>query len=79
MLCLYCSTRILYNTIFKLDSQLTGRIAQVVRRISHTLPTTRHRCNLGCVGLGAKPRRWTPLTRDTRKILSEYNKDLIFF
>jgi len=24
------------------------------------LPTTRHRCNLDCVGLGAKPRRWAP-------------------
>jgi len=31
------------------------------------LPTTRHRCNLDCVSLGAKPRRWAPLTRDTRK------------
>jgi len=31
------------------------------------LPTTRHRCNLDFVGLGAKPRRWAPLTRDTRK------------
>jgi len=28
------------------------------------LPTTRHRCNLDC---GAKPQRWAPLTRDTRK------------
>jgi len=36
-------------------------------QISHTLPTTRHRCNLLSVGLGAKPRRWAPLTRDTRK------------
>jgi len=36
------------------------------------LPTTRHRCKLDCVGLGAKPLRWTPLTRD------EYNEDLIF-
>jgi len=44
------------------------------------LSTTRHRCNLDCVGLGAKPRRWTPLTRDTRKgVLSEYNEALIFF
>jgi len=31
------------------------------------LPTTRHRCNLDYVGRDAKPRRWTPLTRDTRK------------
>jgi len=29
------------------------------------------------MGLGAKPRRWAPLTRDT--LLSEYNEDLIFF
>jgi len=36
-------------------------------QISHTLPTTRHRCNLDCVGLGAKPRRWAPLTLDTQK------------
>jgi len=27
-------------------------------QISHTLPTTHHRCNLDCMGLGAKPRRW---------------------
>jgi len=47
-------------------------------QISHTLSTTRHRCNLGCVGLGAKSRRWAPLTCDTRKGLSEYNEDLIF-
>jgi len=33
----------------------------------YTWPTTRHRCNLDCVDLGAKPRRWAPLTRDTRK------------
>jgi len=31
------------------------------------LPTTRHRCKLDCMGLGTKPRRWIPLTRDTRK------------
>jgi len=31
------------------------------------LPTTRHRCNLDCVSLGAKPQRWAPLTRDTQK------------
>jgi len=31
------------------------------------LPTTCHSCNLDCVGLGAKPRRWAPLTHDTRK------------
>jgi len=31
------------------------------------LPTTCHRCNLDCVGLGAKLRRWAPPTRDTRK------------
>jgi len=31
------------------------------------LPTTRHRCNLWGVVPGAKPRRWAPLTRDTRK------------
>jgi len=31
------------------------------------LPTIRHRCNLYCVGLGAKPRRWAPFARDTRK------------
>jgi len=31
------------------------------------LPTTRHRCNLDCVGPGVKPRRWAPLTCDTRK------------
>jgi len=53
-------------------------------QISHTLPNTRHRCNLDVwalaqsrgdghrslvtpVGPGAKPRRWAPLTRDTRK------------
>jgi len=34
------------------------------------LPTTRHRCNLVCVNLGAKSRRWAPLTRDTRKVLT---------
>jgi len=33
------------------------------------LPTTRHRCNRDCVGLGAKPRRWTPLTRAPKRIL----------
>jgi len=32
-------------------------------QISHTLPTTRHRCNLDSMGLGAKPRRWAPLTQ----------------
>jgi len=31
------------------------------------LTTTRHRCNLDCVGLGAKSRRWASLTRDSRK------------
>jgi len=31
-------------------------------QFSHTLPTTRHRCNFDCVGLGAKPRRWAPQT-----------------
>jgi len=31
------------------------------------LPTTRHRCNLDCMGLGVKPRNWAPLTCDTRK------------
>jgi len=31
------------------------------------LPTARNRCNFDCVGLGAKPRRWTSFTRDTRK------------
>jgi len=31
------------------------------------LPTTRHRCNLDCGGLGAKPRSWAPFTRGTRK------------
>jgi len=36
-------------------------------QISHTLPTTRHRYKLDCMGLGAKPRRWASLTRDTRK------------
>jgi len=35
--------------------------------ISHTLPTTRHGCNLDCMGLGTKPRRWAPFTRDTQK------------
>jgi len=36
-------------------------------QISHTLPTTRHRCNLDVwgVGPGAKLRRWAPLARDT--------------
>jgi len=38
-----------------------------VDQISHMLPTTCHRCNLDCMGLGAKPQRWAPLTRDTRK------------
>jgi len=53
-------------------------MAQVVRRflwgsnsepdqISYMLPTTRHRCNLWNVVLGAKSRRWAPLTRDTQK------------
>jgi len=32
-------------------------------QISPTLPSTRHRCK----GPSAKPRRWAPLTRDTRK------------
>jgi len=32
-------------------------------RISETLPTTRHRCNLEFVGLGAKPRRCAPAAR----------------
>jgi len=36
-------------------------------QIYHTLPTTRHRCNLDCVGLSEKSQRWVPLTRDTRK------------
>jgi len=36
-------------------------------QISHTLPTTSHRCNLESAGRGANPRRWAPLTRDTRK------------
>jgi len=31
------------------------------------LPTTRHRCSFDAVGPGAKPQRWAPLTRDTRK------------
>jgi len=65
-------------------------ITQVVRQggmgfkyradqISHTLPTTRHRCNLDCVDLGAKLRRWAPLTRDTRKGIKRVycNEDLI--
>jgi len=30
-------------------------------------PTTRHRRNLWSVGPDAKPRRWAPLTRGTRK------------
>jgi len=28
--------------------------------------------------LRGQPQRWTPLTHDTRKVLSEYNEDLIF-
>jgi len=39
------------------------------------LPTTRHRCTL--MGLGAKPRRWAPLIRDTRNGIKRYNEDLI--
>jgi len=31
------------------------------------LPMTRHRYNLDCMDLGAKPRRWAPLPRDTQK------------
>jgi len=31
------------------------------------------------VGSGAKSRSWAPLTRDTRKVLSEYNEHLFFF
>jgi len=31
------------------------------------LPTTHHHCNFDCMGLGAKPQRWAPLTRDTGK------------
>jgi len=42
------------------------------------LPTTRHRCNLDCMGLGAKPRRWASLNRDSRKG-SEYNENSNFF
>jgi len=47
----------------------TGGIGFISRadQISHTLSTTRHRCNLWSVGPGAKPRRWALVTRDTRK------------
>jgi len=42
------------------------------------LPVTRHPVNLKC-GPWHKPRRWSPITRDTRKcIKSKYNEDLIF-
>jgi len=43
------------------------RLKSWADQISHTLPTTRHRCNLWSVGLGAKLRRLAALTRDTRK------------
>jgi len=39
------------------------------------LPTTRHRCNLVCVGLRGDGHR----SLLTPEILSEYNEDLIFF
>jgi len=35
-------------------------------QISHTLSTTRHRCNLWSVGPGVKSQRWAPLTPGTR-------------
>jgi len=32
------------------------------------LSMSRHRCNLDvCMGPGAEPQNWAPLTRDTRK------------
>jgi len=46
------------------------------------LPTTRHHCNLDCVGLGAKPRSRGDGHRSLvtpERVLSEYNEDLIFF
>jgi len=32
-----------------------------------------------CVGLGAKPRRWAPLTRDTRKGIKRVKLKICFF
>jgi len=48
-----------------------------VDQISHTLPTTRHRCNLDCVGLGEAAVMDTAHSIPGR-VLNEYNEDLIF-
>jgi len=43
------------------------------------LPTIRHHCNLDCVGLGAKPRKWAPLTHDTRNGIKRVSWRFNFF
>jgi len=48
-------------------------------QISHTLPTTRHCCNLDVWALMAQSRRDGHCSLVTpERVLSEYNKDLIF-
>jgi len=47
-------------------------------QISHTLPTTRHCCNLDCVGLGASRGDGHRSLVTPKRVLSVYKKDLIF-
>jgi len=46
-------------------------------QISHTLPTTRHRCNLAWALSQSRGDGHRPLVTPER-VLSEYNEDLIF-
>jgi len=48
-------------------------------QISHTLPTTRHRCKLEVrVLVQDHGDTCEPLTRDSRKGIEEYYKDMFF-
>jgi len=48
-------------------------------QISHTLPTTRHRCNLDVWALAQSRGDGHRSLVTPERVLSEYNEDLIFF
>jgi len=59
--------------------QRLSNLPHVANQIFHTLPTTRHRCNLKVWSL-AQSRGDGHLSLVTpEKVLSEYNEDFIFF
>jgi len=54
-------------------------MVQVVRRLLHTLPTTRHRCNLDVWALAQSRGDGHRSLVTPERVFSEYNEDLIFF